>query len=128
VVDALHHVNIVTAKLDAMIRFYVTVVGLEQGMRPGFESTGAWLYAGTQPVVHLVQGTPDPRRPLPQLEHFAFRAHGLPAFLARLGENGIPCRTTIVPDLGWPVVNFADPDGNRVEIVFPGDELPAPAM
>jgi catechol 2,3-dioxygenase-like lactoylglutathione lyase family enzyme len=118
VIDSIHHVNIVTPRLDDMIHFYAAIVGLRQGPRPGFKSSGAWLYAGERPLVHLVEGRPDPRQPLPQLEHFAFGARGLAAFAARLDADGIPYRMTAVPDLGWPVVNLSDPDGNHVELVF----------
>jgi catechol 2,3-dioxygenase-like lactoylglutathione lyase family enzyme len=121
VIDALHHVNVVTSRLEEMTSFYVEVLGLEAGARPPFRSTGAWLYAAGAPVVHLVRGAPSPRGVLPQIEHFAFASRGLGAVEARLRECDVWFETGAIPGLGWPIVNLADPDGNRIEIVFPNE-------
>ena len=117
----LHHVNLITTKLTQMIDFYVTVLKLETGERPPFLSSGAWLYAGDQPVIHLVEGAPGPREHLPQMEHFAFAARGLPEVEAHLRGRGIAYRAETIPGVGWPIVVLEDTDGNKVEIVFPDE-------
>jgi catechol 2,3-dioxygenase-like lactoylglutathione lyase family enzyme len=116
---AIHHVNLVTARLSEMTDFYMAVLNLEIGKRPPFLSTGAWLYAGDQPIVHLVEGAPGPRGPLPQIEHFGLAARGLDEFETVLRGKGVPYRASAVPGIGWPILNLTDPDGNKVEIVFP---------
>lgn len=54
-VDWLDHVNIRTANLDAMSRFYACVLGLQAGERPPFSVNGAWHYCADKPAVHLVE-------------------------------------------------------------------------
>ena len=51
---ALDHVNIRTARLAELRRFYVEGLGLTDGARPPFRFPGAWLYCGDQAAVHLV--------------------------------------------------------------------------
>jgi catechol 2,3-dioxygenase-like lactoylglutathione lyase family enzyme len=116
---AIHHVNLVTTRLAEMTDFYVSVLNLTVGPRPPFLSTGAWLYAGDQPVVHLVEGAPGRRDPVPQIEHFALAARGLVELQTVLRGRGVPFRASAIPGIDWPILNLADPDGNKVEIVFP---------
>ena len=56
----LDHVNVRTSQLDAMIDWYSNILGLRQGDRPNFPFPGAWMYAGDQAVVHLVEVDGDP--------------------------------------------------------------------
>mgnify|MGYP000188652562 CR=1 FL=1 len=60
----LDHVNVRTARLDAMIAWYGEMLGMNTGPRPDFDFPGAWLYAGDNAVIHLVgvdapTGPPD---------------------------------------------------------------------
>jgi catechol 2,3-dioxygenase-like lactoylglutathione lyase family enzyme len=125
----LDHVNLRTADVERMARFYVEVVGLRLGDRPPFEFPGAWLYAGERAVVHLV-GEPreaaatasaaspgDPPTAL-KLEHFAFAADDLEAFELRLEGKGIAHRRSVQTGTGRIVVNLRDPDGNRLHVDF----------
>ncbi len=121
----LDHVNLRTADVERMVRFYVDVVGLRLGDRPPFAFPGAWLYAGERPVVHLV-GEPgvaaaaipgDPLTPL-TLEHFAFAADDPESFQQRLEAQGIAYRRSLQTGSGRIVVNLRDPDGNRLHVDF----------
>ncbi len=122
----LDHVNIRTANLEAMIRFYTDVVGLTLGPRPAFSFAGSWLYCGDKAAVHLVarevEGPGQSR-----IDHFAFRAQGLSDFLARLKSLQVPYRLTVVPQLQLRQVNIADPDGNRIEVAFAANEVVDPS-
>jgi catechol 2,3-dioxygenase-like lactoylglutathione lyase family enzyme len=74
----LDHATLVTADLAAARRFFVDVVGLEEGERPPFRVDGHWLYASGRPVIHLVEGAaPAPGRSppgvSPRIDHIAFR-------------------------------------------------------
>ena len=119
------HVNIRTANLDAMIAWYSDILGLNPGARPDFGFPGAWLYLGDKAVVHLV-GTDTP----PQtggdiaLEHAAFRATGMPEFLAKLDANSIEYRLGVIEAVKTVQVNLSDPDGNHLHIDFDLSEMP----
>ena len=84
--QVLDHVNIRTANLAALRRFYSDVLGLKDGARPPFKFGGAWLYCGEQAAVHLVEVGQAPAGHQPRIEHFAFRAAGLADFLARASQ------------------------------------------
>lgn len=122
---AFDHVNVRTSQLDVMIRFYTDILGLRPGPRPPFRFGGAWMYLGDSAHIHLVE-KPAQGRALPgaTLEHFAFRAEGMAAFLARLDEAGISYTLDDVPDFPIVQVNFFDPDGNHIHIDFDAAERP----
>ena len=84
----LDHATIVTADLDAARRFFVDVVGLEDGPRPPFGIRGHWLYAAGRPVVHLVDATIPTRagRAAPRIDHIAFRIETAAEWQALLGR------------------------------------------
>ena len=119
----LDHVNVRTANLEGLVRFYVDVLGLERGERPPLGFPGAWMYAGDQPVIHLV-GVTEPPKPegALRLEHFAFSASGLREFLARLAQLGVESKQSRQVGTGNVVVNLHDPDGNRLHVDFPASE------
>ncbi|MFQ6022177.1 MAG: VOC family protein [Acidiferrobacterales bacterium] len=118
----LDHVNIRTANLEAMTRFYKDILGLQVGSRPPFGFNGSWLYCGDRAAVHLVE-TPKPSSGgESRIDHFAFRAEGLTDFLANLKTHDVSYRITTVPHLGLRQVNVLDPDGNHIEIAFPPNE------
>ena len=122
----LDHVNIGTANLEAMTRFYTDVLGLTLGPRPPFSFAGSWLYCGDKAAVHLV-ARPSDGGGQPRIDHFAFRAQGLKDFLVQLKSLHVPYRLSIVPHLQLRQVNIADPDGNRIEVAFAADETVDPA-
>ena len=119
----LDHVNLRTANLAGLMRFYAEVLGLQAGERPPLGFPGAWMYAGEQAVIHLVgvAEQPKPEGAL-RLEHFAFSASGLDDFLARLERLGLDFKQSRQAGTGNVVVNLHDPDGNRLHIDFPASE------
>ena len=119
---SLDHVNIRTADLDGLCRFYEDVLGLAQGPRPTLTFGGAWLYCGDLAVVHLVELSEPAKVDEVRIEHFAFRAEGLTGFLAHLDGKGIAYKKTTVAGSGRHQVFVRDPDGNRVEIQFGPEE------
>lgn len=119
----LDHVNIRTARLGAMRRFYVDVLGLEDGQRPDFKFDGAWLYLGDKATVHLVPTRKDPRAQDPGIEHFAFRALGAADMIRKLQKEGIGFDVVPRKQLGVLQINLYDPDGNHIELAYPPREI-----
>ncbi|OYD77371.1 UNVERIFIED_ORG: glyoxalase/bleomycin resistance protein/dioxygenase superfamily protein [Burkholderia sp. CF145] len=98
----LDHATIVTPDLDGTRRFFVDVVGLEEGARPPFGVDGYWLYADGRAVIHLVDSTLPGHsgRVTPRIDHIAFRLDDdtqWQALLARLEKAGVAYQTADVP-------------------------------
>ena len=95
-INALDHYNIQTARLDETVEFYVDVLGFAKGYRPGVRGTGAWLYAGGRPCVHINVIDDDMTGPTGPINHVAFETANEPgdyeAMQQRLTERGLPCR------------------------------------
>ncbi|NNC36501.1 MAG: glyoxalase [Acidimicrobiales bacterium] len=119
-IKKLDHVNIRTNQLGAMVEWYCDILGLRKGKRPDFSFGGAWLYAGDQAVVHLIEvedagaGSETDLK----LEHFAFFAHGLSDFIAKLDRLDAPYRRSDLPDGSRVQVNIWDVDGNHIHVDF----------
>lgn len=118
----LEHVNVRTSRLDEMTKWYVDVLGMENGDRPPFGFPGAWLYVGDTPAVHLVEVGEEPQSVEPKIEHFAFAAAGLKKFLAKLDDQNITYSLATVRDLPIVQVNVHDIDENHIHIDFPLEE------
>ncbi len=119
-ITRLDHANILTADLAGMIRFYVDVLGLENGWRPPFDNVGAWLYAGGMPVVHLVEVEVTPKHE-GRIEHFALAGEDMAGFLADLTTHGVEYVLGHVPGTEITQVNIFDPDGNHIHVDFEGE-------
>ncbi|ABD55628.1 glyoxalase/bleomycin resistance protein/dioxygenase [Jannaschia sp. CCS1] len=122
-ITGLDHINLQTVQLAAMVKWYDEVMHLHPGKRPAFPFDGAWLYAGDRPVIHVVEvaDAPPPAADL-ALEHVAFRASGLPAFVRRLREGNHRHRLVQVPGVPIVQVNVWDPDGNHLHVDFDAAE------
>ena len=114
-VSALDHINVWTADLEATRRFYVDVLGLREGDRPGFRSAGAWLYSGDAPLVHLVARDDALDGPTGAVNHVAFQAQGLADVVARLDDRAIAYTQRTVPGRGIIQVFLHDPNGVQID-------------
>ncbi|HEY5806637.1 MAG TPA: VOC family protein [Povalibacter sp.] len=124
-VQVLHHVNLRVHPEDIrkLRDFYCDVIGLTEGWRPPFRSSGYWLYAGDAAVVHLVENGPDSVEADIEygrsvIDHVAFRCSDSEGMAARLHEHGIRYTISEVPELGDLQFLFRDPLGNGVELSF----------
>jgi len=121
-IGTLDHVNLRTTNVPRLVAFYERVLGLTVGTRPDFSFNGAWMYAGPNAIVHIVETTEtaDYRREQ-QLEHYALNASGLEEFLAHLRAENVPYRCGVLPGdgFGHTQVNIFDADGNHLHIDFP---------
>ena len=93
----------------------------KDGPRPPFNFPGAWLYAGNQPVVHVVAGRPfSADTGTGGVDHVAFMAKGDPdAMMKRLEGEGLKPSSRIVPATKIRQVFCRDPSGVQVELNYP---------
>ena len=122
-VAGLGHVNLRAprALLETLRRFYVEVIGLEEGPRPPFRSHGHWLYAGGRDVLHLTEAAADEIRATgitTTLDHVAFRCTDPEAMQARLRRHGIDYALETVPAAAQMQLFLRDPAGNGIELNF----------
>ena len=52
----MNHFTILTDDVPRTVQFYGDLLGLTDGRRPPLGFPGAWLYAGSQAVLHVVGG------------------------------------------------------------------------
>jgi catechol 2,3-dioxygenase-like lactoylglutathione lyase family enzyme len=127
-VQRLNHFN-VTASAEVIERvrdFYVEVLGLTVGERPGFRRAGFWLYAGAEPVVHLTTEDADDARtsnPRTTFDHVAFSCEGLREFVGRLERAGVEYGVDEVASLGQVQLFLRDPAGVGLELNFTGESF-----
>ena len=122
-IQAIDHFTVLTDDVAATAAFYGETLGLEPGPRPDLGFPGAWLYAQGKPVLHVVGGRHrDELRP-GVIDHVAFTAKDLPDTIATLTAYNIEhiCRQQV--GTGFWQVFFHDPNGARVELDFPADEV-----
>lgn len=123
-IKKLDHVNLRTTQLDTMIDWYTTILGLHNGYRGASTDNGAWLYAGDDAIVHLVEMN-DPAaigsEASLKLEHFAFTATDIAGLEARLQAAGVDYKRSDQPANNLSRINVWDPDGNHIHIDFAAD-------
>ena len=120
---AMNHFTILTDDVAATTEFYGDLLGLAPGPRPPFAFPGAWLYAGGLPILHVVGGRGRAELHAGVIDHMAFSATGLEGTLQKLARRGIAHDCRRLPDGTVWQLFFHDPNGARVELDFPGDEI-----
>lgn len=126
----LSHFNITApdALLEKVRDFYVEVIGLAVGERPGFRRRGFWLYAGQEPLVHLTACDENDARASGEstpgfFDHIAFSCQGLAGIIERLTGLNIPFEIVEIASLGQMQVFVRDPAGVGVELNFVGESV-----
>ena len=143
-IQGIDHFTIRAANLETSAAFYQRVLGLSDGPRPAFRFAGKWLYAGGRPVLHLVAAVADGAEleaylgghaaisGSGRLDHIALRGQNLMDMQMRLLSLGQDFLERVVPELGEHQLFIDDPDGVRIELIFPyspdnqmaGEQLP----
>lgn len=119
----LNHVTVQTDDLEGTRRFYEELLGLKAGSRPPLGFPGYWLYAGDEPMVHLVPksngigGGPSPDTG--NFDHVAFTATGLGPTRQRLKQHGIKFHEQEVPETPIRQIFLEDPNKVMIELNFP---------
>lgn len=120
IVKGLNHINIGTDRLDDTKAFFIDVLGLTPGWRPNFVGfAGAWLYAGDEAVVHLVE-LPAGKRPSSEaaLDHFAFTIDDYDGTIRKLEAAAIKYRAVDIPGTPIRQINILDPNGVNIELNY----------
>jgi catechol 2,3-dioxygenase-like lactoylglutathione lyase family enzyme len=130
-VEALDHVNIITADLDRAAGFYAEVLGLEprDGPPPLTHESARWMHDSSGRAVLHLNSLDAPRafardiRPGPTgaLHHVALRCTGHDAMVARLDGLGVDYRSNLIAAIGLRQIFVADPDGVLLELNYFGD-------
>jgi catechol 2,3-dioxygenase-like lactoylglutathione lyase family enzyme len=115
----INHVSISAPDLEASIRFYTQVFGMERVPAPKFpDQVVAWLRLGEQQL-HLFQ-----RQGAPQYHHFALDVDDFEAAYLKMRELEITDAVTVLSGLrelpgGEAQMYLRDPGGNLVEVNWP---------
>ena len=120
-IEAMNHFNVLTNDVEATRRFYVGVLGLEEGYRPPFSFDGLWLYAGGRPILHI-SAAELPQQRAGVIDHIAFTAKDLKGTVARLKASGIEYRLNQQVGTKLWQVFCRDPMGAMVELDFDASE------
>jgi catechol 2,3-dioxygenase-like lactoylglutathione lyase family enzyme len=129
-VEALDHVNIITADLEGTARFYAEIFGLEprDGPPPLTHENARWMYdAAGRAVIH-VNSLDCPRAydrevrtgPTGALHHVALRCSGYEELRARLARAGLEHRINLVAAIGLRQIFVLDPNQVLLELNFFG--------
>jgi catechol 2,3-dioxygenase-like lactoylglutathione lyase family enzyme len=129
-VNALDHVNIITANLEGSARFYADIFGLERRNAPPplTPETAQWMYddAG-RAILHL--NSVDCRRtyerdvmpgPTGSIHHVALNCSGYDEMIARLTSRKMHHQTNLVAAIGLRQIFTLDPNGVLLELNFFG--------
>ena len=122
-VEAINHINICAPGplLKTVRDFYVDVLGLVDGERPGMGIKGYWLYAGDAAILHLMEprgNGADAKQGDSAIDHFALTCTDLPAMEQRLVQAGVEYYKGEYPEQGFAQLFVTDPAGLRVELNF----------
>ncbi len=121
-IEGMNHFTVLSSDLEKSKNFYVEVLGLTEGYRPPFAFSGAWLYAGTQAILHIMAGKPMPSNAAGVIDHMAFTANNLQATVDCLKKHGIQYDLHRLKGLEIWQLFCHDPDGAKVELDFPASE------
>lgn len=111
------HVNVQARDMPAMIAFFQTVLGAEEGFRPPFPHPGHWLYLDGQPVLHLDFPARDDDFPQGLINHIAFGIYDLEPLRQRIEAAGYPHDYAGIPG-GVGQIFVRGPEGIRIEVQY----------
>lgn len=128
-ISTLDHFSIGTTCLEETRAFYVDLLGMSVGFRPQLKSTGYWLYAGDNAVIHLVEteASEDDRRKWDKAadndvfetgmdDHVAFSVEDSSGAVQFMKDNGIAYWDRLLADRGLYQIFVRDPNGIVVEL------------
>lgn len=128
-VEALDHVNIITADLDGSARFYEDVFGLERRNGPMAPHHGQWMHDANGRAIFHINSLDCPRAydrevtpgPTGALHHVALRCSGHAEMRDRLDARGHDYAENFVEQIGLKQIFVRDPNEVLLELNFFGD-------
>ena len=132
----LNHILVRTSDLKNMSHFLTQIAGLEEGFRPAFDFSGAWLYTGDKPLVHLVEIAPCDASlsdylgnkasvldiGIGAVDHIAFTGTDYTELLNCLKQQQYKYYERTVPSTKEHQVFVEGPDGLKLELMFHVDK------
>ena len=127
-VIGLDHRGIRTNKLEESRNFYEDLIGLQRGHRPSSLVTkGYWLYAGSTPIIHLIEDTsnsveiihtsPVKLKDAGGKTHIALNVERARDAVNRLNDSNIPYWDRLFRDPAMYQVFVEDPNGLLIELI-----------
>ncbi len=115
----LHHSSLMISDLEASIKFYTEIVGLQQVERPDLGFPGAWFQLGENQQLHiLLLNNIDPTTGRPEHggrdRHIALTVDNFDLVLKTLENNNI---FFTMSKSGRKALFFRDLDANAIEII-----------
>ena len=115
----LDHATLRTHDLEGTRAFFEAVLGMKTGYRPAFSFPGYWLYAGDNPMVHLIPGRgASLGHDRETIDHVAFRLTDYDGMQGKLESLAIPYSRMELPELGERRLFVRTPTGILLELVF----------
>ena len=129
----LNHVLIQAKNMNAMREFLTGIIGLEVGYRPPFPFKGAWLYSNNQPLIHLVESSPEQGAQADYLgsdsgnsanlvDHIALQGADYSQLMSQLAQHDIEFTERTIPVSRAHQVFVRGPEGLRIEMLFGHDK------
>ncbi len=128
-ITGMNHFTVLSSDLDKSKRFYLAILGLQEGYRPPMNSEGAWLYATDQnhSILHIMAERPMPEQVSGVIDHMAFTASDLQSVINTLKQHNMTYKLNRMKELGTWQLFFHDPDGAKIELDFSASE-PEPVL
>jgi catechol 2,3-dioxygenase-like lactoylglutathione lyase family enzyme len=118
-VVGLDHYAILSSDPERTTNFYSEIVGLTVGPRPALSFPGIWLYAGAEPIVHIIFDKRIPTKETGAVDHLAFKAEGsIDGTVTVLEAHNIEYSRRTIERTGVTQIFFRDPDNVGVELNF----------
>ena len=127
-VNALDHVNIITADLERTASYYAGLFGLQRRDAPAplTPANAQWMFdAAGRAIVHI-NSLDCPRAfdrdvspgPTGALHHVALNCTGYDEMMARLQGRSLEYQVNLVPAIGLRQIFTVDPNGVLLELNF----------
>lgn len=115
----LHHSSLMISDLEASVKFYTEIVGLQQIDRPDLGFPGAWFQLGENQQLHiLLLDNIDPTTGRPEHggrdRHVALTVDNFDLLRDNLDKNNV---SYSMSKSGRNALFFRDPDANAIEII-----------
>lgn len=130
-VNALDHINIITADLDGTANFYAELFGLERRNAPPplTPQNAQWMYDRAGRAIFHINSLDCPRTfarevqagPTGSIHHVAMNCSGHAEMLARLDARGMARQVNYIEAIGLRQIFTEDPNGVLLELNFFGE-------